>query len=309
MPQLKPGNEKKPSPSTLVPISYIPPNSIQHLVADGENWQSLAARYGMPALDIIKMNFKTADPYEINWYLREYVNCNTPTADGYNWRFSTSARNGPSLRAGKIFVNPNWTTILRAAKEATRDSVADWFQQMTIRDAKVLGPSLEIPERSVRSVFSSRSQFTMRLRNGGAPDQIAEKWAAFLEMVLRSYTEKIELTVPAAFPAYKNWNGPGVPPALTTLPFFLLQNMSGNGFVSRGFLRTQLQHYLGSWRDPAATVMANAYAVWFAKGFEEVRILARVMQLLGTVQKRPGEMVTGSAHSVPGAIVIPRMFV
>ncbi|MBM3752476.1 MAG: hypothetical protein FJW38_00665 [Acidobacteria bacterium] len=188
MPQLKPGNEKKPSPATLVPISYTPPNSLAHLIADGENWQSLAARYGMPAVDIIKMNFKTADPYEINWYLREYVNCNTPTADGHNWRFSTSARNGPSPRAGKIFVNPNWTTILRAAKEATRDSVADWFRQMSIRDAKVLGPALTIPMGSVSSVFITRWPFTQRLRNGGASDQMAEKWADFLEMTLRSYT-------------------------------------------------------------------------------------------------------------------------
>lgn len=307
MPQLKPGNEKKPSPATLVPISYIPPNSVAHLIADGENWQTLAARYGLPAVDIIKMNFKTTDPYEINWYLREYVNCNTPTADGYNWRFSTSARSGPSPRAGKIFVIPNWTTILQAAKEATRDSVADWFRGALIRGAQVRGSALTIPVGSVSGVFTTRWQFTQRLRNGGASDQVAEKWADFLEMILRSYTGQIHTNVPHAYPPYANWNLPTAPPPMHATPFMLLQDMSGHNYVSRGFLRPQLQQYLGNAGDPAATSMANAYSVWFANTFEVLRPAAKVTQMLATVHKFPGQMVSGEAFAPPGSIIMPPM--
>jgi hypothetical protein len=307
MPQLKPGNEKKPSPGTLVPISYAPPNSVAHLIADGENWQTLAARYGLPAADIIKMNFKTTDAYEINWYLREYVNCNTPTPDGYNWRFSTSARNGPSPRAGKIFVIPNWTTILRAAKEATRDSVADWFRAALIRGAQVRGSELTVPLGSVSSVFTTRWQFTQRLRNGGASDQIAEKWANFLDFILRSYTADIHTVVPLAYPLYANWNAPTPPPPMPATPFLLLQGTGGESYVSRGFLRPQLQQYLGNAGDPAATTMANGYSVWFADKFALFRASAKVMHMLATVYKIPGQIVSGDAFAPPGSITVSPM--
>lgn len=307
MPQLKPGNEKKPSPATLVPIGYIPPNSVAHLIADGENWQTLAARYGLPAVDIIKMNFKTTDPYEINWYLREYVNCNTPTPDGYNWRFSTSARNGPSPRAGKIFVIPNWTTILQAAKEATRDSVTDWFRGALIRGAKVRGAELTIPHGSVSSVFATRWQFTQRLRNGGASDQMAEKWADFLEMILRSFTADIHTVESIAYPIYGSWNAPIPPPPMHATPFLLLRNTGGDAYASRGFLRPQLQNYLGNAGDPAATSMANGYAVWFADKFALMRQSAKVNQMLATVHKIPGQMVSGDAFAPPGSITMSPM--
>jgi len=79
--------------------------------------------------------------------------------------------------------------------------------------------------------------------------------------------------------------------------------------VSRGFLRPQLQQYLGNAGDPAATAMANAYAVWFANGFEAMRPAARVTYMLATVHNAPGRIVTGTAFAAPGSITMPPMLV
>lgn len=101
---LKPGNEWPPPNDRLVPVDYRPPDSITHQVSDGERWESLATRYGIPVKDLIWANFKTTVPAEVNWYLNHYVACDTPSPDGYNWRFTTSARKGAGPRAGIIFI-------------------------------------------------------------------------------------------------------------------------------------------------------------------------------------------------------------
>lgn len=103
-PALKPGNERQPPTDRLVPITYRPPNSIIHRISDGERWESVAALYSVGVKELIWENFKTGVPAEINWYLNHYVSCDTPTPDGYNWRFTTSARQGPSPRAGIVFI-------------------------------------------------------------------------------------------------------------------------------------------------------------------------------------------------------------
>ena len=103
-PDLKPGNERPPSPDRLVPITYRPLNSTVHRVSDGERWESIAAQYSIGVKELIWENFKTDVPAEINWYLNHYVSCDTPTPDRYNWTFTTSARNGPGPRAGIIYI-------------------------------------------------------------------------------------------------------------------------------------------------------------------------------------------------------------
>jgi hypothetical protein len=57
---------------------------------------------------LIKANFSTLVPQEINWYLDHYVCCDKTTADGYNWRFSSTARKhrDKSPRAGIIYIPP-----------------------------------------------------------------------------------------------------------------------------------------------------------------------------------------------------------
>jgi len=63
-------------------------------VKDQETLESVAKKYGVPTELLIRHNFKTIDPAEINWYLREHVGCRLPTADGKNWRFSNTANPG-----------------------------------------------------------------------------------------------------------------------------------------------------------------------------------------------------------------------
>jgi hypothetical protein len=68
----------------------MPQDGIPHRVQDGDNWWSIAQRYGYSdPWTIISYNFRTRDPREVNWYLREYVGCNVKTPDGKNWRFSS----------------------------------------------------------------------------------------------------------------------------------------------------------------------------------------------------------------------------
>jgi hypothetical protein len=106
MASLKPGNEREPT--RKVPITYRPANSLAHYVADGENWQSLSHRYGIDANVLIRANFSTNHAQEVNWYLHYYVCCDTTTPDGYNWRFSSTARRhaDKSPRAGIIYIPP-----------------------------------------------------------------------------------------------------------------------------------------------------------------------------------------------------------
>jgi hypothetical protein len=62
---------------------------IAHKVKDGENWWSIAAAHNIDVRALIAFNFKTIDPDEVNWYLREKVGCRRETPDGKNYRFST----------------------------------------------------------------------------------------------------------------------------------------------------------------------------------------------------------------------------
>ena len=81
-------------PKNPVAKNHVVANSVKHRVKDGESWHTLADRYGMSAEKIIRANFQTMVPEEINWYLRHYVGCNKPTRDGKNWMFSSSASPG-----------------------------------------------------------------------------------------------------------------------------------------------------------------------------------------------------------------------
>jgi hypothetical protein len=101
---LKPGNEIEPPASRRVPLTYRPPGSSEHHVRTGENWEKVAARYGLTARNLIYYNFKTNVPQEVNWYLHWYVNCDTPTPDHFNWSFTDTAHLGASPRAGIIYV-------------------------------------------------------------------------------------------------------------------------------------------------------------------------------------------------------------
>jgi hypothetical protein len=82
----------------------IPTNSEKYKVKDGDSWESIARRIGIDVWKLIDFNFKTKDPREVNWYLRDYVGCNLPTNDKLNWRFSSSANPGIIYLPKKVMV-------------------------------------------------------------------------------------------------------------------------------------------------------------------------------------------------------------
>ncbi len=56
-----------------------------------DNWASLTAQASRSdPWDIIKFNFDTTDPREVNWYLANWVGCTVVSADGKNLRFGTT---------------------------------------------------------------------------------------------------------------------------------------------------------------------------------------------------------------------------
>lgn len=81
-------------PSNPVPRSYVPPDSKEYKVKDGDTWESIARANGKDAWDLIYANFRTHDAAEVNWYLRQYVGCTRHTVDRNNWIFTSSTNPG-----------------------------------------------------------------------------------------------------------------------------------------------------------------------------------------------------------------------
>ena len=71
----------KRNPRNPTPKGKIPPDFRPYKVKDGEGWRKLAKFHGMEVWELIYQNFKTRNPAEINWYLREYVGCTKKTTD------------------------------------------------------------------------------------------------------------------------------------------------------------------------------------------------------------------------------------
>jgi hypothetical protein len=83
---------KKPKESAAFP----PPNYLRaYPVRNGDNWWSLQKRFSLhDPWTLIRYNFRTDSPAEVNWYLREYLGCTKTTADGKNYCFSDAAKPG-----------------------------------------------------------------------------------------------------------------------------------------------------------------------------------------------------------------------
>jgi hypothetical protein len=104
---LAPGCEKAPGNPD---VQYVPPNSTPYKVTARDSWWTLADRpevkaAKLSALDLCVYNFRTRNPAEINWYLRNKVGCTTATADRKNYKFSDDASPGivylPTATSGK----------------------------------------------------------------------------------------------------------------------------------------------------------------------------------------------------------------
>lgn len=83
------------------PKGYFP-----YPVQTGDNWEKIADRDGRTYVwDLIRDNFQTDDPMEVNWYLKHYVGC-TVTKDGKNYSFDSSdavKMSDGTSRRGRIF--------------------------------------------------------------------------------------------------------------------------------------------------------------------------------------------------------------
>lgn len=93
------------------------PGGTRHPVKTGESWDSIAQGHGIDAWDLIDFNFpgtkqtKPADfqraSRHVNWYLSKYVGCQTPSADGQNWSFTSGLTNGKGVwKGGVIYIPP-----------------------------------------------------------------------------------------------------------------------------------------------------------------------------------------------------------
>jgi hypothetical protein len=108
-----PAEEKPLSP---VPDTYVPPGGTPHEVQTGDDWASLARGLGIDPWDLIDFNFPgTKHTMQIdfqracrhvNWYLREYVGCQT-SLDRANWAFTSGLTNGKGVwKGGHIYLPP-----------------------------------------------------------------------------------------------------------------------------------------------------------------------------------------------------------
>ena len=87
------------------PAFWPPKGHIKaHRVTNKDNWWELANHYGRTdPWDIIKYNFETDNPKEVNWFLRELVGCKT-SKDGSNYSFNSLDK------PGLIYIPPaGWT--------------------------------------------------------------------------------------------------------------------------------------------------------------------------------------------------------
>jgi hypothetical protein len=81
---------KKPSVLAPFPSPAHLASGTPYKVKDGDNWWSIADANRVDVGVLITFNFKTSNPDEINWYLREKVGCRLETPDHDNYRFSSS---------------------------------------------------------------------------------------------------------------------------------------------------------------------------------------------------------------------------
>jgi hypothetical protein len=80
---------KRPSVLAPFPSPVHLASGTPYKVKDGDNWWSIAAANRVDVGALITFNFKTSNPDEVNWYLREKVGCRLETPDHDNYRFSS----------------------------------------------------------------------------------------------------------------------------------------------------------------------------------------------------------------------------
>lgn len=283
---LKEGNEKEPVFPNRVAPEYRPAYSAEHFVTDKDSWKSLGERYRLSPGFIIDSNFKTNDPEEINWYLRNYVKCTKPTADRYNWRFSTSSRNGGGPHAGKIYIVPNWFAIGIAAKIQTRYFVSDFFKATSLDPCVIDSTNLVIRQGTVRSTFNSPYFFATQMKLGGAPDELADIWADTLVKALTLFVESIDGLAVDVFPQFLQIprGYPAGPSPAKSFKLLAMESSMQGVLESSYFENIAAMARLDS---PAATIAMKHYGLWFEKSFAELRKNAVATYVMGKGLSNP----------------------
>jgi LysM repeat protein len=57
-------------PRNPLSAGYKPPGGTPYRVQDGDDWNSVARKFGVNVQALIMFNFNTLNTNEINWYLR-----------------------------------------------------------------------------------------------------------------------------------------------------------------------------------------------------------------------------------------------
>lgn len=82
----------------LHPEDWQPNHSVEYRVKDLDTWESVAQRFNVDVDNLVRFNFVTNDPDEVNWYLKRYVGRVSPSPSGLNWAFNRKAK------PGKIYI-------------------------------------------------------------------------------------------------------------------------------------------------------------------------------------------------------------
>src|ERR1039457_4634018 len=82
-------------PKKTLPDWYTPPQSFTYQWKDTDTWETVASQYQIDVKNLIKCNFHTNVPEEVNWYLKRRTGCKVPSPSGLNWRFSSPAHSNP----------------------------------------------------------------------------------------------------------------------------------------------------------------------------------------------------------------------
>jgi hypothetical protein len=289
-PRLKQGNEIEPPETIRVPPTFRPPGSFEHLVSDGEDWHRLGNRYKVPAAEIIRSNYNTTKPEHVNWYLNHYVDCNKPTPDRFNWKFSTSARDGSSSRAGIVFVKPNWLLVLRDVRNVTRKLVNEWFRGATLTGATVNGSSLNVIGGDLNGDRRAVLRLLPDLKAAGLPDTLAEATAAAIQSAIETYTKLFQVLHPSAFPPFIAWPAGGMAASVMPLPWKMLETDSPGDHATKAFsLAVAIRKRLGS-EVSIANQFVQSFTTWFDRAFVVFRETTIATKITGT----------GMAMGVPG---------
>jgi hypothetical protein len=143
---------------------------------------------------LIWHNFRTDNPDEVNWYLRNYVGCNVATDDLNNWMFSSSARPGiiyvPVNKDRVIDADDHIITGRKTQKspfakefEVPSDPVLDAFnklfdaQQLVEIGLAIVGSGIELGPLILIPLMTAQQFILVGAPHEGALRELQKKYA------------------------------------------------------------------------------------------------------------------------------------